>query len=59
MPDIDLSYQGAIWMLDILSSTDPDMQPGCEMFNFFFSQMMFFALIGLLIKWIVRALSRS
>lgn len=57
--DIDLGYNGAVWILDIMTTTDPDMVAGCEMFNFFFSQMMFFALIGLLIKWIVRALSRS
>jgi len=57
--DIGLDYSGAIWMLDIMTSTDPDMLPGCEMFNFFFSQMMLFALIGLIIKMIVRVLTRS
>jgi hypothetical protein len=59
MPDIDLSYSGSVWILEILTTTDQDMVAGCEMFNFFFSQMMFFALIGLLIQWIVRTLSRT
>jgi hypothetical protein len=59
MPDIDLSYQGALWYLEILTSTDPDMQPGCYLFNVFFSIQIFFGIIGLLIQWIVRTLSRS
>lgn len=57
--ELDLSYQGAIWVLDIMTTTDPDLEPGVAMFNFFFSQMMLFGLIGLLAKMIVRTINRS
>lgn len=57
--DIDLGYTGAIWVMDILTTTDPDLAPGCHLFNFFFTQPIFFGLIGLLCKLIVRTINRS
>ena len=57
--DIGLDYSGAIWVLEILTTTDPDMAPGVEMFNFFVSTMMLFTIIGMIIKMIVRILTRS
>jgi hypothetical protein len=59
MESITLDYDAAIWVLEIYSTTDPDMQAGAYLFNFFFSQMIFFALIGIIIKMIVRVLTRS
>jgi len=59
MDPIDLAYDGPVWILSILSTTDPDMAAGVEMFNFFFGMMMLFTIIGTIIKMIVRVLTRS
>lgn len=54
-----LGYVGELFYLELLSSTDPDMQGACFLFNWFFSLTMTFALIALLVAVILRPLTRS
>lgn len=45
--------------VELLTTTNPDLEAGVELFNFFFSILMNVALVGMIIKMIVRALGRS
>ncbi|MEM4958890.1 MAG: hypothetical protein QXX12_03330 [Nanopusillaceae archaeon] len=57
--EFGLGYVGELFYLELLSSTDPDMQGACFLFNWFFSLTMTFALIALLVAVILRPLTRS
>jgi hypothetical protein len=52
---------GESWFFffSVLSSTDPEMQEYLDYFNWFFSVVMNFSLLAMLVGWICRAVSRS
>jgi len=57
--EFGLGYVGELFYMALLTSSDPDMQGPCFMFNWFFSLVMTFGLIALLCAIVIRPLTRS
>lgn len=56
---LDLGWNGPIPIMNIMQASTPEMEPYCYLFNWFFSTIIFFALIAVLIAMIIRPLTRS
>lgn len=57
--EFGIGYVGQLFYMELLTSTDPDMQGACFLFNWFFSLTMTFSLLALLVAIVLRPLTRS
>lgn len=57
--EFGIGYIGELFYMELLASTDPDMQGACFLFNWFFSLVMTFGLVAVLVAIIIRPLTRS
>lgn len=57
--EFGLGYIGELPYLELLTSTDPDMQGPLFLFNWFFSLTMTFGLVAVLVAIVLRPLTRS
>ena len=56
---LDLGWNGLIPYMSIMQANTPEMEPYADLFNWFFSTIIFFALIAVLCAMIIRPLPRS
>lgn len=55
----NLNWNDVLPIMTILIPDSPEAQPYCDLFNWYFSLMCFFGMVGFFGKMILRAISRS
>lgn len=56
---IDLNWFGSIPVMEVMQTIDPNTIPYAYIFNWFFSTIIFFGVIGLLMGMAFRVINRS